>query len=368
MRILYDHQIFSAQKYGGVSRYHAELHQHLNNIEGIGVEISLKYTENIYLNRLSNYKLKNTVHFSNKYLTYLSEIFYSKLNQIYSNECIRKSNFDLLHPTYYDPYFLPKLKKPLIITVHDLIHERFADGISKRDKTIMFKELLSAKAIKILANSHSTKKDLINLIGVDSEKIIVTHLSGGFEKPLKILNKTEIGLPEKYILFVGSRQWYKNFIRFFDAVTPLLISDKTLKIVCTGSEFTKSEIQMFEKSGVRNQMVRYFCNEDDFYYVYNFAELFVFPSEYEGFGIPTLEAFSADCPVVLSNTSSMPEVGGDAVLYIDPYDVADIRSKIEQLLFDKDLRLKLIEKGRKQLEKFNWEKTAKETLKVYESL
>ncbi len=138
-----------------------------------------------------------------------------------------------------------------------------------------------------------------------------------------------------------------------------------MHLVCVGGgAFTEDELN--EQSQFSKRVHQMNVDDNTMAYAYSHAECFVFPSLYEGFGIPTLEAFACGCPVILSNTSSMPEVGGDAPQYIDPSDVGDMTNKIRIVLADESLRKSMIEKGRLQLQKFNWDKTAEETLRVYE--
>lgn len=368
MKVLFDHQIFELQKIGGVSRYFVELYKHLNLQENTQIDIACSYSNNIYLKDYHKFSNIDFQKGKNVILKTTRNKFFRGLNKRYTKKKISAQEFDILHPTYYGTYFLSQLEKPFVLTVFDMIHEIYHQGLGKNDITIENKKHLCNQATKIIAISNSTKQDLIKIFGIQPEKIIVTHLAGGFEKPLVKKNSEELGLPDKYILFVGSRYWYKNFNRFFEAALPLLKEDKTLHIICTGSKFNQEEQNLFKKHNVEQQVIQYFCQDKDFYYLYNNALLFVFPSEYEGFGIPTLEAFSADCPALISNTSSLPEVGGDAALYFDPLRVENIRDKIKEVLFDSNLRKRMVENGQVQLQKFNWERTADETKKVYDQV
>ena len=149
----------------------------------------------------------------------------------------------------------------------------------------------------------------------------------------------------------------------------ILKRDHDLYVVCVGGGvFSKVEIDEFSNLGVLQKVLRFDLCDEELACSYNNAQLFVFPSLYEGFGIPILEAFECRCPIACSNTSSLPEVAGDAAAYFDPYDVGSIHSTIEKLLYNKELALAFIEKGENRLKQFSFEKTAKETLRIYKEL
>ena len=176
-------------------------------------------------------------------------------------------------------------------------------------------------------------------------------------------------LPKKYLLFVGNRGLYKNFIRFFDAVVPLLQKDHDLVLLCAGGgTFYPHEIKSIEDNNLKSQVVQYRFKDSELHDIYKNAIAFVFPSEYEGFGIPVLESMISGCPAILSNVSSLPEIGGDAAVYFDPYNVEDIRNKVEKVLTDENLRSVMIEKGLRQAEVFTWEKTFEQFIAVAESV
>jgi glycosyltransferase involved in cell wall biosynthesis len=175
--------------------------------------------------------------------------------------------------------------------------------------------------------------------------------------------------PQKYLLFVGNRRVYKNFDTFTESISQLLRDDKNLYLICAGGgKFTPSEIASLEKSGVINKVTQ--CSFDDniLAQLYQNALAFIFPSLYEGFGIPILEAFFCGCPVVASNISSLPEVAGDAAEYFDPLDKISILNAVKKIAYDHGLRCKLKNKGYERLKNFSWEKTANQTKMLYKSI
>jgi glycosyltransferase involved in cell wall biosynthesis len=228
---------------------------------------------------------------------------------------------------------------------------------------------LANKAVAIIAVSENTKNDIIKLYGIDENKITVVYHGNSLfvdDNMNTLINK----LPERYILYVGDRWAYKNFDYFVKSVIPILQKDKGLYLVCGGSHpFNKKEIRLLKYYRCENRVLHVCVSDNDTLIgLYKNALAFVFPSLYEGFGIPVLESFSCGCPVVLSNSSSFPEVAGEAGVYFNPEDESSIREAIGSVIYNEEVRADLIKKGYKQLEKFSWEKTALETRRVYESV
>ena len=171
-------------------------------------------------------------------------------------------------------------------------------------------------------------------------------------------------LGRRYVLFVGYRGWYKNFLRFVRAMRPILEKDNDLCVLCVGGgAFTAEEL--VEIGGMSSRYFQRALDDDSLAQAYANAECFVFPSEYEGFGIPLLEAFACSCPVLSSNISSLPEVAGDAAEYFSPFSVSEMSAKILRVMEDDLLREKLRLAGRERLKFFDWDKTARETLECY---
>ena len=222
------------------------------------------------------------------------------------------------------------------------------------------------KADRIIAISKSTKKDILRLYpDIDEKKISVIYIGSNFKAG--DTKERDERFPSRYVLFVGTRRIYKNYDSFFESMIPILEADRNLHLVCIGGgKFTEQELARQKKYEDRiHQMT---VDDQTLCYAYSHALCFVFPSLYEGFGIPTLEAFACNCPVVLSNTSSMPEVGGNAVEYINPNDVNDMTQKIQNVLNDENLRVRMIEKGREQLKKFDWDEIAQQTIDCYKEV
>ncbi|MDO8873979.1 MAG: glycosyltransferase family 1 protein [Methanoregula sp.] len=369
MKILYDHQIFTSQKYGGISRYFCELYSHLITMDTIHPEISVVYSENCYYQELFHQRLilpdQKTL---GKYLNFGKNIAINKINEYNCKNQIRHGNFDIFHPTNYNTYFLKTLKPhPYVLTVYDMIHELFPDMVKRRDNTAIQKKKAIECATKIIAISDNTKTDIIKFYDIEPQKIEVIHLATSLKKytPDIFLN-----LPQKYILFVGNRRFHKNFTFFLTSISCLLNDEKNLCLICAGGGvFSDDEIHLLNDLKIKKRVLHYpIVNDSTLSQLYRKAILFVFPSLYEGFGIPVLEAFSCGCPVAASNCSSLPEVGGEAVNYFDPNNSDSIQKVVEDIVHNNSLQDSLRTYGYQRLKLFSWEKTALTTKNVYDSL
>jgi len=384
MKILYDHQIFELQRFGGISRYFSELLRHFGQYPSPEWELSTRYSRNEYLTGIK--QIQNSIEspggsyndfcwgreFTGKWmLYYLKNKFLpgrniSEINRQLSIASLEKGDYDLFHPTYFSDYFLKHLRgKPYVLTVYDMIYEIFPEHFKLDERTPERKKKLLKNASKIISISESTKKDIVDIYGIDRNKISVIYLGNSLsrigEKEIDIQCK----LPESYLLYVGKRGGDKNFYFLVQSIRRLLKRDSEIHLVCTGNAFTNEEKKYFDRLGVQHKIHHFFATEMELGLLYRKALAFVFPSLYEGFGIPVLEAFSRGCPVLLSDRSSFPEVGGDAALYFDPKSVESICSAVSKILYNEDLRIDLTSKGYSQLKKFSWEKTSCETNNVY---
>lgn len=366
MKILYDHQTFTQQQYGGISRYFYELIKRFDGIENT-CDVATIFTNNAYYNNNVNQNLKFFLSKTNfrgktKILRFI--------NNGKSNSMIEKSNFDVFHPTYYDPYFLKNLKnKPFVVTFHDMIHEKFSDqfDVLKSQSNILDgKKRLLEHSAKVIAISETTKQDIIKLFGVDSKKIEVVYHGNSFSNTSIDYNRV---VDEDYILFVGNRSIYKNFNFFVTAIADLLVNNNLILICAGGGDFTIHELLLLQALKIKDKVIHKKIHNDNIlanYYTH--ALFFCFPSLYEGFGIPVLEAFACRCPVLLSSGGSLPEIGGDAALYFDPTNMDSLISKANILLNDDLLRKQLVEKANRRLNLFSWNNSYQEHIKIYESI
>ncbi|MES2545934.1 MAG: glycosyltransferase family 1 protein [Bacteroidota bacterium] len=358
IKVLFDHQTFSLQKFGGISRYFCELMKNLP--EDIVYQNSGLFSNNIYIQE--NFKGLYKEFFPQKeFIGKRTMINFP--NKIDSLIKCSTSNYDVFHPTYYDHYFLKINKKPFVLTVHDLAHEKFP-LLFKNDPALEFKKQIIYKADHIIAISEFTKKELLlfyNKLNPDRISVIHHGSSLSLKKGILLTNK------ENYLLFTGSRAGYKNFDFLIVAISSLLIK-YDIKLICTGSPFSMQELILFKENKILDFVLHQYVSDDELFSLYSNALAFLFPSFYEGFGIPILEAFEASCPLVLSNSSCFPEIAGDAALYFDPHNATEINQSVERIITDLNLRETLVQKGKERLQLFNWSQTALLTSKVYEKL
>ncbi|OGC22549.1 hypothetical protein A3J90_06695 [candidate division WOR-1 bacterium RIFOXYC2_FULL_37_10] len=365
MKILYDGQIFSFQCYGGISRYFFELMNFFYLDKQIDFDLPLLFSNNNYLQGAP---------FS-RHMPFLKAIKSWKKNQLMnliniqmSKKKLREKEFDVFHPTYYDAYFLKYIgDHPFVLTVHDLIHEKFSSMFKKNDVAAKFKKILLEKASRIIAVSENTKHDIESIYSISPEKIdVIYHGSSFGQVEAEPIDLEFFG---KYLLYVGDRKLYKNFTFFLESISSLLAQDKELYLICIGGrEFSKKEITLFKELNIEKKIVFYDFSDGVLAYLYRNAQSFVYPSLYEGFGIPIVDAFSCGCPVIISNTSCFPEVAGDAAEYFDPTDKVSILNSIKKVICNKSLKNQLIEKGFQRMKYFTWAKTAEQTQKTYENV
>lgn len=363
MNVLYDHQTFSLQTYGGISRYHTELITGINRTTEHKAQVSLLLTNNTHLPE-SGLKVNSLLPAYNirgrgRFMYYV--------NQAYSILKLRQAPYNVFHATYYDPYFLSFLKKPFVITFHDMIYERFNGQYRELDNDtniIDNKKRLATHAARIIAVSEHTKKDVIDLLGVEPDKVQVIYHGSS----LPAIEGGSDGSIRPYLLYVGNRGMYKNFQGLLTAIHPLL-KKYSLRLLCAGGgAFTKVERENVALLGVTAFVEQQPINDQLLPLLYQQAVAFVFPSFYEGFGIPILEAFACGCPCIVSNTSSLPEVAGEAALYMDPVSSDSMYYAVEQLLNDSKLCESLTQKGRNRLLQFSWQRTVEMTLDVYKTI
>ena len=384
MKVLFDHQAFCNQVHGGVSRCFVELYRHLPY--EVSAHIALRACNNSYIREYGicpeesdaynhwfidgNWHAKGRMF--NIYNWLRGEKYYwnkKEYNKQESIRLLRNGNFDVFHPTYFDDYFLPYLDgKPFVLTIHDMMPELYPQYFDQvNDEQIIGKRKLAPLASSIIAVSEKTKEDIIRILRVPEEKVHVIYHGCSFKKlvnPQRLYDKP-------YILYIGDRKCYKNFKLFVRDVASVLNRHQELDIVCTGLEFTKEEEEQMKLLGLQDRFIhRWIKTDSEFYSLYHYAKCFVYTSEYEGFGIPILEAYKADCPVLLNKASCFPEIAGDAAVY---FTMKEFESNLSQVLesflaFSLEELSILKQKQRKRLDHYSWNKSAKELTDVYSSV
>lgn len=385
MNVLFDHQAFLLQTHGGVSRCFAELYRHQTS--DCQIDISLLESNNAYLKEIGVGKPVgyNYQHFILPFhWPYKSKMFtaYNMLrgrgrichwntyeyNKAETIKRLRKGKFDVFHPTFFDDYFLPYLNgKPFVLTIHDMIPKLYPQYFARDDFQIEKKKILAPKASAIVAVSETTKKDVVRLLNVPEEKVHVVYHGVSFPRDLNAVKLYDF----PYILYVGERNGYKNFDLFVRHVALVLERHEELRLVCTGKPFTLKEQQMLEELGIKDRCIHHWVTSDEeFFSLYHNAVCFVYPSEYEGFGIPILEAYQADCPVMLNRASCFPEIAGDAAIYFYmTKEQSNFQEKFEILYSEgAEYRELILQSQRERLKNYSWEKAAQQMIEIYESV
>jgi alpha-1,3-rhamnosyl/mannosyltransferase len=266
---------------------------------------------------------------------------------------------------------------PSVVTCYDLIPLIYPQYFTALQRLIFrtahFLALRTSRAI--LAISEATKNDLVRFFHTDPQRIVVTPLAADahFRPPSRAAIdrvRQQHALPDRYVLYFGSNKPHKNVPRLIEAFARSNIQSPTSKLylVIAGHwDDRYPEVKLAVKQFDLTERIRFIgsVKDDDLPALYGGAEVFVFPSEYEGFGLPVLEAMACGTPVVCSNRSSLPEVAGDAALLCDPYDIKALARTIEQALTDGDLRATLQQRSLARAAQFSWEQTAQSTKDVY---
>ena len=253
-----------------------------------------------------------------------------------------------------------------IMTIHDVSHERYPQWFSKNYYRFyhFMMPRIGKKAHAVLTVSEFSKAEIVDTLGIDASKIHVVHSNVPFHtKPTddQVMNFVPDPDAERYIIAVSSMDPRKNFIRLVEAFN--LIEDKTVKLYIIGMRFKAFNTPDMEKLVSDNVHLPGFVDDETLQKMYQNAQLSVYPSLYEGFGLPPLESMTYGCPAINSDIPALREVSEDAALYVNPYDAQDIAYKIEILLKDQELRQKLRVEGLKQIKKYSWDKSARQ---VYE--
>jgi glycosyltransferase involved in cell wall biosynthesis len=311
------------------------------------------------------------------YKKYLPGIY----NEILGSAILSKEKLDLIHTTSHASRIPVSYRGKTIVTIHDLavykLNDVFPKFFQAKNKALI--SLMVSKAEKVIAVSQSIKNDLQEILKCPAEKIQVIY--SGFDKRMfenpevdrqKVLDKYSI--KDKYALFLGTLEPSKNIVRLLEAFKIFKEKNKkdkiagNYKLVLAGKRgwLAKEYRQIAKDLGLAKDIIfTGYVIGDDLVPLFHNADFFVMPSLYEGFGTTVLEAFATGTPAIVSNVSSIPEIAGDAAELVNPIDVQNIADAMIKLSRNEELKNAYREKGRRQLEKFNWEKCARETLELY---
>jgi glycosyltransferase involved in cell wall biosynthesis len=355
----------------GLGRYTQKLIEYLEKIDEINQYFIFMRKEN-----WEEYQPKR-----NNFTKIMANIpWYSLKEQIFFPKILKGHQLDLVHfPHFNVPYFY---NGKFVVTIHDLILFRFP---TKKATTLspflyFFKRLgyravinrAAKRARAIIAVSNYTKKDILENFEIDPQKIFVTHEAADIKNHLPDMTHDEIlkkyGIMKPYILYVGNAYPHKNLERLVTAFQDVVKKHPGLHFVMVGKSdyFYQRLNKLVTDNKITNIIFAGEVDEKHLNVIYQESKLYVFPSLYEGFGLPPLEAMRMDIPVVSSNSSCLPEILGEAAYYFDPRGVSEISESIEKVLTDIHLRQELIEHGQEQIRKYSWIDLAKKTLDIYQ--
>ena len=363
LNILFDYQIFSRQRAGGISYYFYNLSEKLLKY-GTDVTIFSPLHRNQYL----KFSKANIVGLNINFLPGKLNYLINRINHFITNIYLKNNNkIDIIHETYFSQFFAESNKTKKICTIYDLINEKFPSFFADSREITKQKEKLILRSDHIICISESTKKDVINYFGVDPKKITVTLLGSSLKNTnIDIFNKKL----KNYILFVGNRKGYKNFRCFVCAYSKSNFLKSNYKIALFGGEkFAEEDFEVLKYFNINLDSI-WIIDEKKYSldYIYSNVSLLVYPSMYEGFGLPILEAMSCGCPVLSSSGGSTMEVGGNELYYYNPHDEYKLRNLMEKFLTSESLQRSQILYGLERAKNFSWEKCSQETLEVYKKV
>jgi len=353
----------------GVSRYTEQLVRHLIKLDTqdkfflFSGSLRQKQILSSFIKQLNSKRVRGVV---TSLSPHLIDFFWNRLS-IFSPD----KHFPDLHVFHTSDWAIPSTQAKLVTTIHDLTFLKFPDSHTSYAKAVHKRHLKQVRkhADAVIAVSQSTKKDLIKYgIAEDKIKVIYEAASPIFKPQTNLTKikavKKKYNIKNKYILSVGTQEPRKNLYRLIKAFSSLTNHYPKLQLVIVGKFGWGDQIEPRN-----NVKLLGFIPDEDLALLYSAAKFFVYPSLYEGFGLPVLEAMACGCPVITSNTSSLPEVGGSAALYINPKKPYDIFKAMQMLMKVSPSKLKILaQKSLDQAKQFSWHKTAKQTLEIYKNL
>ena len=358
-------------KLGGNESYAVNLIEALAQIDSVNnytIYVTTNEARDRFSNRWSNFKVRST----------LPHTPLIRIPLTLSAE-LRKHPVDVLHVQFTAPPFCPC---PVVVSIHDLSFEHLPQTFKRRSRTQLRLTVrhTARRAARILSLSEYTRSDIMATYGIESDRIEAIPIAAP-DHFCTVIDKRELqrvrhnyGIDRDYILSVGSIQPRKNLARLIKAYAQLrgdCSADKLPKLVLVGkcAWLYDETLRTLDELGVRDSVILTgYVPESDLPALYSSALCFVYPSYFEGFGLPPLEAMKCGAPVIVGNRTSLPEVVGDAGLTVDPFDVDAIAGAIRKLMNDSTLRATLSQKGQERASAFTWRDTARQTLRIYQEV
>ena len=362
IRVAFDHRIFVHQVYGGVSRYFCSTIPLLGD-HGVRTRVIAPLYLTAQLQTLDRSLVQGRRVEAGRIRAKLA----LGLGEALHRPLAAAWKADIVHETYYGLHRRAPRSARVVLTVYDMIHELFPDQFAN-DAVIRAKAAAVRRADRILCISESTRCDLLRFHPEAADRATVTLL--GFDLPASPASPNPGAASTRpYVLYVGPRRGYKNFVGLLEAVAGSPAMKRAFDIVCVGGgDLAREENARIAELDLTDRVRQVEADDAALASWYQNAALFAYPSLYEGFGIPPLEAMAQDCPVVTMRSSSIPEICGDAAEYAEPNEDGSLRHALERVAFDSARRLALRAAGRDNLARFSWERTARETAQAYREL
>lgn len=353
LRVLYDDQVFTWQPRGGISRYFVELLKAFQG-PGYGVQATTSawWTQNQHLREMGRGRGLPGIAGRRKEVLQLA-------NRL-SNP--RRRGHDILHHTYYDRRYLKAATSFRVVTVYDMIPELFPQLFPRGNPHQDKREFVQAADL-VLCISDATKRDLEKFYGAVDAPVVVTPL--GVDPLFRPAASAAAQVAAPYLLYVGDRAGYKDFRVLAEAFAEADLPPNVRLLTVGGGPLRAHESAHLQQLGITGRVVQRRLDDRGLADAYANALAFVFPSRYEGFGLPTLEAMASGCPTILTAESSHPEVGGPAARYFPAGDVTQLARLLEQVAGDETLRAQLIGLGLVRAAQFSWAQTARHTAQAY---
>lgn len=363
IRLLYDHEFFSAFGYSGITRYFLEVIRRVSAAEGFRASLFMGFHLNEFVSEEFTSDLDRFFGMRRPRIPRTGRLF-NALNLGLLPLFAKAARADIFHQTYYAP-LLSGFKGKRIVTVYDMTYERFPNLFPAGEAAARMKSEAIARADGIIAISESTKRDVMRILGISGERIRTLHLGNSLHAEPGPAPR----VAGSYILYVGQRVPHKNFGALLRAWSGHAGLRESHNLVCFGGHpFTEAETSEFRARGVEGKVIRLSGPDALLANLYRYATVLAYPSLYEGFGLPVLEAMGLGCPVIASGVSSLPEVAGEAALYFDPRSESEIVSALDKVTANADLRTRLSEAGKVRALSFSWDACARGHMEYYQEI
>jgi len=362
-RVLFDHVIFARVRVGGVLRYITRL---VENLLDAPERVQVELFRGLYLSEYPIEELDRLARHQGIALPVKSRVrrLFETPNRLLYRRFAEQSKADLIHLTsYFDP--APAARGKRVVTLHDLISERLQSRFRRSLDPFYGADVIRsgvAKADGVICISENTKRDAIELLGVPAEKCSVIYHGvdlAPVQKPIRLVDKP-------YLLYVGARGLYKNDICLLKAWRDdALINQEFDLLFFGGGPCRPGELDTLPQA-IHGRIHFQAGDDQKLASAYQNAAALVYPSHYEGFGLPLVEAMRCGCPVVASKTSCLPEIGSDAALYFNPDSQEELTHAIHKVIENSELRTRLIHLGHARSQEFSWQKTSIQTMNFYD--